>query len=79
MAKMHCRAQERHLDGLYRCAARQHPATVEHVQGVPAGALVSDSLRHFGAGVLTFWGAQVSWHLQVLLAGHCSPEEGSTV
>ena len=31
MAEMHCRAQERHLDGLYRRAARQHSAAVEHI------------------------------------------------
>ena len=67
------------MDWVYRRAARQHPAAVEHIQGSPAAALILDLLHQFGAGVLTFWGAGVSWHFQVLLACDCSPEGHSTV
>ena len=38
MAEMQRRAQERHLDGVYRRAAGQHPAAVEHVQGAPCSS-----------------------------------------
>ena len=51
---------------------------MEHIQGAPAAALISD-LPHLWSRHADIWAAQVCWHLQVLLACDCSPEEDPTV